>query len=299
MRFKNILIQLLGVFSTLLSVSVIYLILFKDGQLREISAAMLIEFAIVIVLAISTKFFWYTSTESSIRTGKQYLEKRTVVSSAIEETITDAKNFDDFIEVENDSNYNKYVSNYCKNITVNNYKMTFFDRIHQLVKHKPKSWYMIRYMLKIEHKASRQHKLSGANIRSMTQSVIGLTDDRNYANHKKITFLWTGAVFSVITMFFTAAIAFEDKTDIDIQYAILKMVMYVSQILFSILQAILKARMTVSNEDLAYFNKVISILEKYETYKKQPYVVEKISYIPKEVNEIGNEQSKINVDSSV
>lgn len=285
MKFKNWIVQGLGIFTTVLSIALIYLILFKDGKLRDVSFAMIIEFVTIIIIAVSTKFFWYTSTESNIRTSQQYLDKRKVVSEAINDNVDNAKDFDDFIELENDNNYNKYVSSRCKHMTANNYKMTLFDRIHWLFKRKPKLWYMNQYILRVERKANKLHKLSGHCIRSLTQSKDGLTDDRNNANIKKMRFLWTGAVFSFISMFFTAAIVFESKTDIDLQYAILKMIMYVFQILFSILQSILKARSTVSNEDTAYFNRVLSIVEKYVAYKTKPYTVEKVSYIVEEVND--------------
>lgn len=296
MKFKNWIVQALGVITTIISIALIYLILFKDGKLRNISAAMLVEFVTVIIVAISTKFFWYTSTENSIRTSEQYLEKRGVVSDAIDTTITDAADFDEFIETENDNNYNKYVSNRCKNMTVHNYRMSFFNCIHWLFFHKPRKYYMIKYMLAVERRANRQHKLSGHCIRSLTQSSDGLTDDRNKATMKKLRFLWSGAVFSLISMFFTAAIAFEDKTDIDMQYAILKMIMYVSQILFSILQSILKARATVINEDIAYFNRILSIVEKYQAYKAKPYTVCKISYIPEEVQDGKYSQDCVDTD---
>lgn len=291
MKFKNGLVQFLGIITTLISIALIYLILFKDGKLRGISMSVIVEFVTVVIITVTTKFFWYTSTESSIRTSEQYLEKRSIVSETIETNIVDAKDFDDFIDVENDSNYNRYISNRCKNMTVQNYKLSFFDRLHRIFYKKEKSWYMIRYMLKVEREAAKQHKLSGHNIRSLTQSGDGLTDDRNFANAKKLQFLWIGVVFSFCSMLFTSLIGFQDKTNIDMRYAILKMVMYVSQILFSILQAILKARMTVINEDMSYFNKIISIVEKYVAYKSEPYVVERISYIPKEVTDGINSES--------
>jgi hypothetical protein len=115
-----------------------------------------------------------------------------------------------------------------------------------------------------------------------------------------MTFLFTGAVFSVISMYFTAAVMFTDKENMDMQYAILKMTIYVANILFSILQAVLKARMTVATEDIAYFNKILSILEKYAAYKKNPITVTKVSYIPKEVRNGNNLsiETEIDVDSS-
>ena len=306
MQFKNWLIKLLGLFTTVISVGLIYLILFKDGKLQSVSSTMVIEFLVVIFIALSTKFFWYTSTESSVRSSETYLSKRAHVVTQIETIITDAKDFDTYIEVENDANYNKYVSNKCKNVTLENYKMSVFDLLHQLFFKRPKQYYMVKYMLRVERRAAKQHKLSGANIRSLTQNTDGLTDDRNQANTKKFMFLFTGTIFSFISMLFTAAIVFNDKVDIDVQRALLKMAMYVSQIIFSILQSVLKARVTVSTEDINYFNKVLSILEKYESYKLKPYTVERISYIPLDTKlevEHGSSdeyrEEKINVDTSI
>lgn len=300
MKFKQWIVQSIGLITTILSVALIYLILFKDGDLQPISKAMLIEFIVIITLTLSTKFFWYTSTESTVRSSDEYLQKRTVVTNTIEEVITDAHDFDKFIETENDANYNRYVSSRCKSMTVRNYKLSFADKIHKLFYRKNNEYYMIRYMLAVERKAARIHKLSGANIRSLTQSIDGFTDDRNKANQKKISFLTSGTIFSVVSMFLTAAIVFNDKQDMDVMYAVLKFAIYVSNILFSILQAILKARLTVSVEDLAYFNKIISILEKYEAYKAKHYTVERVSYIPKEVENGSSVSSKeeVHIDSN-
>lgn len=290
MKFKNWVIQGLGILTTLVSVLLIYLILFKDGRLRTLSPSLLVEFITVIVIAVSTRFFWYTSTENAIRTSKQYLDERKVVSELIESTVTDAKEFDEFIEMENINNYNRYITNRCGNMTVANYKLSLFDKIHWIFCRKDKAWYFTRYLLHVERHANRQHKLSGHSIRSLTQSRDGLTDDRNMATIKKLRFLWTGAVFSFVSMYVTAAIGFEDKIDIDTHRAILKMLMYVTQILLSILQSVIKARSTVTTEDMAYFNRIVSIIESYTAYKEKPYVVEKISYIPKEVNNGSNNE---------
>ena len=301
MKFKQVLVRCLGLFTTALSIALIYLILFKDGHLQNLTIPVLIEFIVIITLATSTKFFWYTSTEDAIRSSDEYIGKRTIVTKAINDEVKDAQDFDTFINVENDNNYNIYVSKYCKNITEYNYKLSVIDWLHKLFYKKDKQFYMIRYMLKIERKANRLHKLSSFCIQSLTQSDDGLTDDRNNASRKKLMFLFTGIVFSAISMYFTAAIMFTYKDNIDMQYTILKMTIYVANILFSILQAVLKARMTVATEDIAYFNKILSILEKYAAYKKNRIIVTKVSYIPKEVKNGGDNlsiEAKIDVDSS-
>lgn len=288
MKFKSWIVRSLGILNTALSLALIYLILFKDGKIQPISAATAIEFVIVITLAISTKFFWYTSTESDIRLSDDYNSKRRSVGTLIEEEIEDARDFDKFIDNENLENYNRYVTNRCGSLTVDNYKLSIRDKIHKLFYKKDKAYYVRRYIISVERKASKIHKLSGANIRALVTTTDGLTDDRNFANTKKMSFLLSSTIFSVVFMFVTAMLAFDDKTDIDRTRALIKMCIYVANILFSILQSVLKARLVVLTEDMAYFNKVISIIEKYSSYKIHKYSVTRVSYN----KEIDNDKSK-------
>lgn len=293
-KIKRVLVQSLGILTTVLSFIIIYLMLFKDGHLQELTTSVIIEFLILALIAISTRFFWYTSTESSVRSSPAYLDTRKKVTDALDEEIDDAQDFDNFIDIENDNNYNRYISNRCKNMTIKNYKLSLADRIHKLFhKGKDTRFYMIRYMLRVERAANKLHKLSGASIRSLTQSADGLIDDRNHASTKKMAYLITSTVGSLILMFITAAISFTNKEDIDMQRVILKMCLYTAQILFSILQSVLTAKMTVNDEDIAYFNKIIAILERYASHKKNPIIPEKVSYIPEEVeNGIDDNTSK-------
>lgn len=292
MKFKQWLINLLGAITTAISLILIYLILFKDGNLQSISKAMLIEFIVVVSLCLSTKFFWYTSTESAIRNSESYLEKRTSVAELIEEEIIDAHDFDTFISIENDENYNTYVSNYCKNITVDNYKLSFFDWVHWLFYRESKAFYLRRYILQVERRAAKLHKLSGANIRALTTTANGLIDDRNNADAQKAKFLIGGTVFSIGMMLITSMVVFTDKQDIDQAAAILKMLIYTANIVFSILQAVLKARLVVATEDIAYFNKVVSIVEKYAAFKTHRYTITRISYLQEVDNGIDNKSSE-------
>lgn len=292
MKFKQWIVQLLGVITTALSLLLIYLILFKDGRIQDISRAMLIEFFVVVSLCLSTKFFWYTSTESTIRNSQDYLEKRKAVVDLIGEEISDAHDFDTFIDVANMTNYNTYVSDRCKNITVANYKLSVFDWIHWLFTRNDKVFYLKRYILRVERQATKQHKLSGANIRALTTSTSGLVDDRNKAERQKVQFLTTSTVLSIVLMFATSMIAFTDKQDFDQMAAILKMLVYTTSIVFSILQSVLKARLTVATEDVAYFNRVISIIEGYIAYKDHRYTVNKVSYIEEIENGVDNQSSQ-------
>lgn len=275
---KKWLLNLLGLGTTLLSLLLIYMLLFKDGHTQRLTSTTLIEFAIVALITVSTKTFWYTSTENSIHTSEDYQTKRKAVADAVAEEVTNVQLFDTFIDNENVLNYNQYVSNKCANLTIHNYKYSLFDRLHRLFYKYPKVYYVRQYILKIERRAMKQHKLSSSSIRSLTQSRNGLTDDRNFANRKKLMFLTTGTIFSLVFTLITSTIVFDDKTDFDRQQALIKMFIYVSNILFSILQAVLKARITVLVEDIAYFNRILSILEKYSTFKNKPEYAVKVCY---------------------
>ena len=126
-----------------------------------------------------------------------------------------------------------------------------------------------KYKRHIEYKALKLHKLSGSSIRSLTRSTNGLIDDRNFANTRKTSYLISTTLMSVAFMFVTALISFTNKDNIDLQRAILKMTLYTVQILLSILQSVLTARITVNTEDIAYFNRVIGILHRYRSYKRR------------------------------
>lgn len=288
-KWKIILINGLGALTTLATIAIIYFVLYLQGVIRHISQATVIEFLVLIILSGSTKFFWYTSTESSIRNGKSYNEKKESALAAIKEIVVDQQDFDRFIDNENDKNYNRYVSNHCKNLTIRNFRPTFLNKIENLYRKfkklplKTNVDFLNDYVHRIERKANALHKLSASNILSLSVSEEGLTDDRNNASSEKMKYLVGGSILSIITTFATAMISFQPNADVDTKAAAVKMVMYSANILMSILQTIIKALITVGTSDTEYFRKIINILEKYEDYKVKPEKVTRVEYEIKEV----------------
>lgn len=288
-KWKVILINGLGALTTAATIAIIYFVLYLQGVIRHISQATVIEFLVLIILSGSTKFFWYTSTESSIRNGKSYNEKKESALAAIKEIVVDQQDFDRFIDNENDKNYNRYVSNHCKNLTIRNFRPTFLNKIENLYRKfkklplKTNVDFLNDYVHRIERKANALHKLSASNILSLSVSEEGLTDDRNNASSEKMKYLIGGSILSIITTFATAMISFQPNADVDTKAAAVKMVMYSANILMSILQTIIKALITVGTSDTEYFRKIINILEKYEDYKVKPEKVTRVEYEIKEV----------------
>ena len=288
-KWKIILINGLGALTTVATIAIIYFVLYLQGVIQHISQATVIEFLVLIILSGSTKFFWYTSTESSIRNGKSYNEKKESALAAIKEIVVDQQDFDKFIDNENDKNYNRYVSNHCKNLTIRNFRPTFLNKIENLYRKfkklplKTNVDFLNDYVHRIERKANALHKLSASNILSLSVSEEGLTDDRNNASSEKMKYLVGGSILSIITTFATAMISFQPNADVDTKAAAVKMVMYSANILMSILQTIIKALITVGTSDTEYFRKIINILEKYEDYKVKPERVTRVEYEIKEV----------------
>ena len=294
-KWKTLLLNLLGLVTTIGTIAVIYFVLYLQGSIKHLGQDIVIEFIVMIILSSSTKFFWYMSTESSIRNSEKYIKRKDLAIDAINEIVKDQQDFDKFIDIQNLVNYNTYVSNRCKGLTPNNYKLTFRHKLINLFRRlahlRPRTQrdFLNAYVLRVERKASKIHKLSASNIVNLSDDEDGLIDDRNKAAKAKMKYLVMGTLFSIISMFATAMIGFAPNPNVDMKAATVKMVMYSANILMAILQTIFKAYLSVSTNDTVYFRKIVNILEKYESYKENPVTINKVSYYVEEVqNAISN-----------
>lgn len=295
-KWKTLLLNLLGLVTTVGTIAVIYFVLYLQGSIKHLGQDTVIEFTVMIILSSSTKFFWYMSTESSIRNSEKYIKRKDLAIDAINEIVKDQQDFDNFIDIQNLVNYNTYVSNRCKGLTPNNYKLTFRHKLINLFRRlahlrpRTRREFLNAYVLRVERKASKIHKLSASNIVNLSDDEDGLIDDRNKAAKAKTKYLVMGTLFSIVSMFATAMIGFAPNPNVDMKAATVKMVMYSANILMAILQTIFKAYLSVSTNDTVYFRKIVNILEKYEAYKENPVTINKVSYYVEEVqNAISNE----------
>ena len=294
-KWKTLLLNLLGLVTTIGTIAVIYFVLYLQGSIKHLGQDTVIEFTVMIILSSSTKFFWYMSTESSIRNSEKYIKRKDLAIDAINEIVKDQQDFDKFIDIQNLVNYNTYVSNRCKGLTPNNYKLTFRHKLINLFRRlahlrpRTRREFLNAYVLRVERKASKIHKLSASNIVNLSDDEDGLIDDRNKAAKAKTKYLVMGTLFSIVSMFATAMIGFAPNPNVDMKAATVKMVMYSANILMAILQTIFKAYLSVSTNDTVYFRKIVNILEKYESYKENPVTINKVSYYVEEVqNAISN-----------
>lgn len=296
-KWKTLLLNLLGLVTTVGTITVIYFVLYLQGSIKHLGQDTVIEFAVMIILSSSTKFFWYMSTESSIRNSEKYTKRKDLAIDAINEIVKDQQDFDKFIDIQNLVNYNTYVSNRCKGLTPNNYKLTFRHKLINLFRRlahlrpRTRREFLNAYVLRVERKASKIHKLSASNIVNLSDDEDGLIDDRNKAAKAKTKYLVMGTLFSIVSMFATAMIGFAPNPNVDMKAATVKMVMYSANILMAILQTIFKAYLSVSTNDTIYFRKIVNILEKYESYKENPVKIEKVNYIVEEVKDAVNNES--------
>ncbi|MBR4889685.1 MAG: hypothetical protein IKU15_00310 [Clostridia bacterium] len=299
--WKTMLLNSLGVLSTILSMVVIYLILYTTGVIKTLNSRTLIEFGVMTFLAIVARSFWYLSTENSIRTSDKYLKNKGNLIDYIDTEVLDMQDFDNFIDNENLRNFNLYIMNKCRTMTLDNFKLSFGDKLDKLGrrltfrKQRTKLEYFNRRILKTERKAMKIHKLSSSNIVTLSNSNYGLTDDRNNAAKSKIIYFIGSTVTSILMMAVTSMVSFSSNEDVDTLAAATKMALYCSSILSSILQTIFNAHTAVQRDDIDYFKRIEAIITKYKTYKTNPIIVKRLNYLlcEEEVNNADNSSKKI------
>ena len=294
-KLKAFIMNSLGIITTILAIVVMYLILYTQSSINILDEQTWVELTIVGGLSIYCKIFWYKSAESKIRFSEEYKNNEKKVTDCIDEVVTDINDFDKFIDVQNIINYNNYVSSRCKNVTVKNYKLTFGDKLYNLFHKKKKTTlqFFNEYVYSIERKAAKIHKLSSSNITSLSYSNI--IDDRNFSKIHKRNYLTFSTVCSVAFITLLASITFQRKNDVDMLIAFIKLTTYTVSMLFAIIQSVVTANFVIKTDDIAYFRRIIRIIEKYEAYKNKPFTIERVNYIiDEDSKEVENASIKSN-----
>lgn len=277
-KFKTILINSLGLLTTLAMIAVIYILLYLEGAVGKPDKDVLIEFSIITALAVYCKTFWYKSSENSVRTSKQYVEDRQALSDEIDNTIDNPYVFDEFISIENTINYNRYMDSKCKHLTPKNYTLRLRDKIYNIFYGKRDTkFHLIRYILACERRAQKINQLSASRITSGSQCQ--LIDDRNFARKHKFNYIVFGTILSIALFGLMSMMVFERKEDIDPYVVAIKMVTYVGSMIFNILSTIISATSSTKADDYDYMRRIYKILDRYTRYKTEPIVVTKIDYI--------------------
>ena len=303
MKIKNALLNTLGIISLGLAFGIIYVLIYTTGSIRVLSTSVLIEFAIVAVLIIYSRTFWYQSVENMVRTSPDNSKTENKVRDAISNEVTDINHFDGFIDTQNLRNYNTYMMNKCRNLTVRNYRLTLNDKlIRYFAKHfnkhvytenamNDKYFYFKRYILKVENKALHIHKLSSSSV--MTLSNSPFIDDRNRSTKTKLSYIIFGAISSIAFALLCAIISFNTKQDIDKHAAVLKMFIYSATMVFNIILTIITAYIQTKKNDIEYFGRIVEIIERYHAYKTTPTVITELKYLKEEdSNDITNTANK-------
>lgn len=294
-KLKAFIMNGLGIITTILAIVVMYLILYTQSSINILDEQTWVELTIVGGLSIYCKIFWYKSAESKIRFSEEYKNNEKKVTDCIDEVVTDINDFDKFIDVQNIINYNNYVSSRCKNVTVKNYKLTFGNKLYNLFHKKKKTTlqFFNEYVYSIERKAAKIHKLSSSNITSLSYSNI--IDDRNFSKIHKRNYLAFSTVCSVAFITLLASITFQRKNDVDMLIAFIKLTTYTVSMLFAIIQSVVTANFVIKTDDIAYFRRIIRIIEKYEAYKNKPFTIERVNYIiDEDSKEVENASIKSN-----
>lgn len=302
--FKKFLMNLLGILTTLLSLVVIYLMLYTTGAIVELTVSTIVEFGVLGAIAIYTKTFWYADTEYKVKSSDKYIKARETVLTELE-SITDANDFDMYIAVQNTINYNRYMANKCKHLTLANFKPPIwyhidnFFRIISFQRKLSKLELFNRYVSRCERWAGRLHKLSSSGI--LTLSNHQFIDDRNHAGRYKASYIVFGTILSTSLLLVSSMVIFQQKEGIDMIATFTKLAMYVVTILFNIITTITTAHVNTEREDFEYFRRILSICDGYSKFRECPFTVDKVNYLLEvdDGNNTSDAESRENANSNV
>ena len=268
-KFKTVVMNTLGIIATTAVVAAVCWLLFLMGYIRELTTAFWTELGIITILVIFMRIFWYKHTEFKVLTSKEFEDAEKSVKLAITTEITDTDHFDNCIDNINQTNYKTYYNNKTKNITPNNYKFKLRDKLYNFFwlvypkKRRTKKQAYEQFLNRVSYKASRLYKLSSSNTLTMSKSA--LIDDRNNAGKVKRSYIIGGTFITIAFTAAVAAIGFAPKTVSN--DAFLKLSIYLASILFTIVQTIFAAHISTRSNYISYFNKLLTIVDRYKQFK--------------------------------
>lgn len=276
-KLKRFMLNTVGTIITIISIGIIYLILYKQGIIKELDQTFWIEFGIVCFLMVEMRIFWYKDTELRIRNSNDYIDKQRIVEDAINETVQETDDFDKYIDIENDINYNIFIKNKTDKVTAKNYQLKFRDKLQNgfiiftniFRKNKKlklsRAQFFEAFKIRVEQKACKIHKLSSSGILTMSQQP--LLDDRNYTAKHKFLYLLFGTITSVLVIALAALIGFNNKlTD---EETLTKFTIYIGAMFFAIGQTVIAATTSIKIGEYNYFRRIIKILDRYNSYKNR------------------------------
>ena len=257
---------------TVILLVVLFGIIFVTLDLVTPGPSFFLELGVVIGLSFTMRIFWYDFAEDKRLNEQDIIDKRDTYFKVLDEVVKDSNDLDKFLIILNQENREHYIKNKigsrnAKNLAVKNKWICFW---HPSYKNLTKTEIgQIRYdklYFKCQRKADKLKPIKSEDIMALSDSEM-LYDVKNYVKDRKRRYQTISTILSTIFTILIASIAFKE---IMLNWTnVFRYVTYVFSMAMTIALTVMKAYKTTGDETLDWFNRLLFIVDKYDTYKEK------------------------------
>lgn len=255
---------------TILLLVVLFGIIFVNLDLATPGPSFFLELGVVIGLSFTMRLFWYDYAEEKRLGENDIVEKRDKYFKILDEVVKDSNDLDKFLIILNQENREHFIKNKmgsrtAKTLAVKNKWICFW---HPSYKKLTKAEIgLLRYdklYIKCQRKADKLKPIKSEDIMSLSDSEM-LYDASNHAKERKRKYQ---VISTILSTFFTILIAFIAFKEIMLNWTnVFRYITYVFSITMTVALTVTKAYRTTGEETIDWFNRLLFIVDKYDTYK--------------------------------
>lgn len=268
----------------LVAVTLFGIIFIKTGIVQP-SASFFLELAIVLLLSVLMKVWWYDYTEERRLSEEDLKKEKKDYFEFVDRIVVDTNEFEKYLVILNNENREHYIKNKIGSRSPK--KLSEINWWHKLwhpswKKLQPDVIGEIRYAklyYRIQRKADKLKPIKSEHIIALSDSTQ-LYDSRNHLPMKKRVFQ---VVSTIGSFMLTVALSVLAMEEIMLNWAnVFRYIGYLCAMAWTIASTVIKAYRQTGDETFDYFARLRFIVDKYATHKE------------KEVSKNGNRET-INV----
>lgn len=239
----------IGGIITLLTLIILFGVVFVGVGIVELNQTFLVELTLVSILAIQTRFFWYTQTEINVLLDPELIKAKDVYDNLVDASKINITELDECLKEMDEENYNEFVKGYMGHVTPENSGQRKYDKM----------------MAKARRKADRIKKLRSSDILTRGDTKV-LYDSKNYMGQEKFTYQIVSSVVSVAITIVLASIAFNNIT-LSWESAF-RYITYVWSIISAAIMTVFTAKRKTVKEFRSHLSRLQFILDKFLVWRE-------------------------------
>lgn len=264
--------QWLAFILTFLVAATLFAIIFIKAGIVQPSPKFFLELAIVVLLSVLMKIWWYDYTEERRLSEDDLKNEKKDYFAYVDKIIEDTNDFEKYLVILNQENREHYIKNKIGSRSPK--KLSEVNRLHYLFHPKWKKLDEetignIRYSklyYKIQRKADKLKPVKSEHIMALSDSEQ-LYDSRNHLPVKKRIFQ---AVSTIGSILLTTALSVLAMEELLLSWTnLFRYIGYLCAMAWTISSTVIKAYRQTGDETYDYFSRLSFIVGKYATYKEK------------------------------